>query len=181
MWSLIASAASSASGILILLAVVGSLIGLGGFEQHRIDANALTSLKASYAAAQAKAVAAAAAIQKQDDDAALTASTNEAAAQAAQVATLQKELSDVSAHVHVKTITASCVPLGLVRVLYAGSHGVTADSLSYGAGQSDDACAAVGWSDLASAILHDYSAARANGEQLTALQTLLKGQGVKVR
>ena len=58
MWNLVAGLASSASGILALLAVVAGLLGLGAFEQHKIDANSLTSVKADYAKQSAAALAA---------------------------------------------------------------------------------------------------------------------------
>ena len=180
MWSLIASLATSASGVLALLAVVAGLIGVGAFEQHKIDANQLTSLKARYAQASAVALAKGAAIQQANDERAIAAASAEAAVQQTLAAALQKELADVKAHVTVRTIAANCVPLGLVRVLYAGSHGVDANSLPLGAGQSDDTCSAVGWPELAAAIIHDYGQARANGEQLTALQALV-AKGAKVR
>lgn len=181
MWSLIAAAASSASGILILLGVVASLIGIGAFEQHKIDANALTSLKAQYAQATAAALAKGAMIQQANDERAIAAASSEASVQASRVAALQQELADVQSHFHVKAVTASCVPYGFLRVLYAGSHGSTADSIGYSAGQSDDACSPVGWAQLASEILHNYERALANGTQLDDLTALLAKQGVKVK
>jgi len=163
-----------------MLAVAAGLIGTGAYGAHEIDANALTSYKAEVAAATAKAAAVAAAQQQANDNVALSAATSEAAAQAAAVTKLQKDLSDATAHVVVKSITSSCVPYGFVRVLYAAGHGVTSDSLGYSTGQSDGACAPVGWLDLAYAIARDYNHALANGEKLTALQDLLKKQKVKV-
>lgn len=181
MWSLVASLMSSASGILTMLAVVSGLIGVGAYGAHEIDANALTSYKASVAAATAKAAAIAAAQQQANDSVALVAATTEAAAQAAAVAKLQKDLTDATAHIHPAVISAKCVPYGFVRVLYASGHGVTADSLGYSTGQSDDACAPLGWLDLAYAVARDYNHARANGDQLNALEELLRKQHVKVQ
>ncbi len=182
MWSLIASAASSASGILILLSVVASLIGVGAFEQHKIDANALTSLKAQYAQATAVALAKGAAIQQANDNRAIAAASSEAAVQTQIATDLQKELTDARMHATiVQKISPSCVPWGAYRLLYAGSHGGDPAGLGYFAGKSDDACSPIGWLDLAAAILHDYSQARANGEQLNALEGVLTKQGVKVR
>ena len=181
MWSLVVGLASSAGGVLAMLAVVAGLIGVGAFEQHKIDANSLTSLKADYARQSAAALAKGAAIQQENDNRAIAAASAEAAVQASRVAELQQELNDVQSHFHVKTVTASCVPYGLLRVLYAGSRGAAADSLGYGAGQSDDACSPVGWAQLAAEILHNYERALANGTQLDDLTALLKQQGIKVR
>ena len=173
MWSLIASLASSASGVLAILAVAGGLVGVGALEQHRIDAGTLLKLEQTYKDAQAKAEAEAAAKQLAMDQEALAAAGQEAQAQAKIAATLQQELLNAQKHISVSRITASCVPYGFVRVLYAGSHGVSADSLTLPAGKSDDACSPIGWLDMASAILHDYGQARANGAQLDALIGLL--------
>ncbi len=179
MWSLVAGLASSASGILALLAVVASLLGLGAFEQHRIDANALTSLKADYAKQTAAALARGAAIQQANDERAIAAASNEAAVQAQLTAALQKELADVQKHVTVRGVP--CISWGLVRVLDAAVLGVSPDALSLPPGKSDDTCSSISAAELAASIVSNYGTAQGNAEQLTALQNLLRKQGVKVR
>lgn len=183
MWSLVASLASSASGILAMLAVVAGLVGLGAFEQHKIDESKLLRLEASYKATAAQAAADSAARQKTIDNAALVAATDQSAKQAALAATLQQELSYAKAHATtiIQKISPSCVPWGAVRLLYAAAHGVPADSFTVPAGQPDDACSPVGWDRFAAAVLHDYGQARANGTQLDQLTALLKQQNAALK
>ena len=179
MWSLVASAASSASGILIMLGVVAGLIGVGAFEQHKIDANSLTSLKADYAKQSAAALAKGAAIQQENDNRAIAAASAEAAVQASRVAALQQELDGVQKHVTTKAIP--CISYGLVRVLDAAVLGVSPDALSLPPGKSDDTCSPITATELAVSIVSNYGAALGNAEQLAALQALLRKQGIKVR
>ena len=179
MWSLVAGLASSAGGILAMLAVVASLIGVGAFEQHKIDANALTSLKADYAKQSAIAVGKAAAIQQTNDNRAIAAASAEAAVQASRVAALQQELDGVQKHVSTKAIP--CISYGLVRVLDAAVLGVSPDALTLPAGKSDDTCSPITAAELAVSVVSNYGAALGNAEQLAALQNLLRKQGIKVR
>ena len=179
MWNLVAGLASSASGILALLAVVAGLLGLGAFEQHKIDANSLTSLKADYAKQSAAALAKGAAIQQENDNRAIAAASAEAAGQASRVAELQQELDGVQKHVSTKAIP--CVSFGLVRVLDAAVLGVSPDALTLPPGKSDDTCSPITATELASSIVSNYGAALGNAEQLAALQNLLRKQGIKVR
>jgi len=178
MWSLVAGLASSASGILALLAVCAGLTGLCAFEQHKIDESKLLRLEQIYKDAQMKAAADAATRQLEIDQAALAAVSAEAQAQAMQAATLQQELTYARAHATtiIQRIAPTCVPWGAVRILYAGSHGIPADSLVVPAGQLDSACSPIGWFDLAAAILHDYGQASKNAARLDALTAMLRKQ-----
>jgi hypothetical protein len=171
MWSLIASAASSASGLLVLLAVVGGLVGAGAYGQHRLDEDSLDKLKASYATAEEAAVAKAAATQKQVDQISLNAAATETAAQTA----LTTHLSQEPVYV-IKTVASNCVPYGLVRVLDAAASGRITASLTLPAGKSDDACAPVTWAALERSVVANYYTGLANAEQLNRLVGVLQAE-----
>lgn len=168
MWSLISSLAGSVGGLVALLAVVAGLIGVGAYEEHRVDLGKLNAIEASYAQAQARAVAEAAATQKQLDAVTLAAVNTESKAQTQLSSTLQQELADVPVRVVVKSIP--CVPWGLVRLLDATILGVSAASLNLPAGKSDGSCSPYGADELARTIVSNYGRANANAEQLNALQ-----------
>jgi hypothetical protein len=158
----------------IAAAVVALLIFGGGMKlQGDIDTGKYEKLELSYKDAQAQAVKDAVTKQQALDSIATIAATQDAQQQSDRANLLAKELANAQAHLSIPKITASCVPYGFVRVLYAGSHGVSTDSLSLPAGKSDDACAPIGWAELATAILHDYGQANANAGQLNSLIGLL--------
>jgi hypothetical protein len=173
MWSMIGSLASSVSGLLVLLSVVGGLLGLGAFEQHKIDADKLDKLKASYAQAEQIATAQAAATQKQIDDQAASAVQAEQVAQTDLSSSLQKELANAPI---IHTVASNCVPYGLVRVLDAAASGRLSTSLTLPAGKSDDACSPVTWAALERSVVSNYYTGLANAEQLDALIAYLKKQ-----
>ncbi len=151
-------------------AVVALLIFLGGMKAGvDIEADKYDKRVAADAVAQKAAIADAAAKQSGVDQVALKAAADQAQAMSDRAATLQQELADAQSHISVKTISATCVPYGFLRVLYAGGHGVAASSLALPAGKSDAACSPLGWADVAAAILHDYSNALANSTQLNLL------------
>lgn len=64
---------------------------------------------------------------------------------------------------------AGCITVGFARMLYAGAHGVTADSLPIAGGESVDTCTALKPSDLAAAVAQDLAAGYGNGHQLDSL------------
>ena len=170
MWGLIASLASSASGLITLLAVVAGLIGIGAFEQHRIDANQVSKLKLEYAQAQAAAIAQAAATQKQVDQFAQDAVDKETAAQTA-LTTLHREKFDAPI---IKTIAADCLPYGFIRLHNAAASLTGNLPVTLPAGKSDDACAPVSWLTVERTIADNYYTAQANAEQLNRLIDVLK-------
>lgn len=63
----------------------------------------------------------------------------------------------------------SCITYGLVRVLDAAALGTRPAELPLPAGQSDDACAPVASSALASSVAANYGVALQNSTQLDAL------------
>jgi hypothetical protein len=66
-------------------------------------------------------------------------------------------------------------------VLDAAALGVDPDTLSLAPGQSDGSCAPVKASDLAASVAGNYGAARANAEQLTALQNWIAAEAQAAR
>jgi hypothetical protein len=64
---------------------------------------------------------------------------------------------------------AGCVTFGFARVLYAGAHGVPAESLSLPSGESVNSCTALEPSKLAAAVAQDLAAGYSNAHQLDAL------------
>lgn len=65
--------------------------------------------------------------------------------------------------------SAGCITFGFARLLYAGAHGVPAESLQLPGGESVDACTALKPSGLAAAVAQDLAAGYSNGHQLDAL------------
>lgn len=63
-----------------------------------------------------------------------------------------------------------CITWGLVRLHDAAVLGVSPDDLPNPADQPDNACSSVADSDFAAAVADNYAAARANAEQLDALE-----------
>jgi hypothetical protein len=172
MLSLITGLLGSSGGMIAMLVVVAGLVGSGAYVMHDVDNAKLEKVELSYKTAEEAAVAAAAAQQKAIDAAALAASSAEAQQQAQFATALQQELSDVQVHVSTKLVP--CIPYGLVRVLDAAVLGVSASSLALPAGKSDATCSALTANDLAGSVISNYGSARANAEQLTALQKLLR-------
>lgn len=160
-------------------AIVALLIFAGGMKlEYDLDAAKITKMELSYAQAQQKAVAEAAAKQKAEDDQATAAATSEAANQSQLATSLQQQLAEVKSHVTSKPIT--CITWGFVRVLDAAVSGISASSINLGPGKSDDACSPFTADQLAAFVVQNYGIARANAEQLNALQDLLRKQGVNV-
>lgn len=64
---------------------------------------------------------------------------------------------------------AGCVTYGFARMLYAGAHGVTPDSLQLPDGQSVDSCTGLEPSVLATEVAQDLASGYGNGHQLNEL------------
>lgn len=64
---------------------------------------------------------------------------------------------------------STCVPFGLVRVLDAAALGLHPSALALPAGKSDADCTTIDYVALATNVIGNYGAARANAEQLNAL------------
>lgn len=149
--------------------------GCGLAVAHHWDEGAIADLKLADKTAQAQALRTALALQKKQDAVTLAAALREAAVQqkiATHTVTLTRE---IPVYVSPRIDSRTCIPYGLVRVLDAAVLGADPAALSLPAGQSDDACAPVDASALAASIAANYGAARANAEQLGALQGWVLG------
>src|ERR1035437_4944061 len=104
--------------------LVGSI--LGGWTVHKVDAGRYTALELSISQAHEKALAAAIAEQQRADEISRQAAVQEAAQQRTLATRLQLSLNQVNKHAHA---LGHCLPLGYVRVLFAGSHGQLPDDL----------------------------------------------------
>lgn len=76
-------------------------------------------------------------------------------------------------HIYVQD-SSNCITYGLVRVHDAAAYGADPKSLTLPAGQSDDACAPVGWRTLASTFTGNYRNSNQNSAQLTGLQDYVR-------
>lgn len=144
--------------------------GCGVAIARHWDEGAVADLKLADKTAQIHALHAALALQKKQDAVTLAAALHEAAAQqkiVTQTVTMTKE---IPVYVSPRIDARDCIPYGLVRVLDSAALGADPASLSLPAGQFDDTCAPVKASDLAANVAANYGAARANAEQLGALQ-----------
>lgn len=101
-------------------------------------------------------------------------STAEANAQAKITAQGRATHEKVRYYVKAVPVDRACVPYGLLRVLDAAGLGLDPASVQLPAGQSDDACAPLSPPDFAAALTDRFTDARANAEQLNALQEDLR-------
>lgn len=162
----------------IVAAVIAAAIFGGGMKlDHDIMLGKIEKIELQ----QKQEIIAAQQKQSEADQAAVQAASTEAQAQQQLAANLQKELANAKAHISTKTITATCVPYGFYRFLYAASHGVSVDSVALPAGELDGSCSPVGWSQLATEIGHNYGQALANSLQLDSLSALVKKQQAIVK
>lgn len=155
--------------VAMALVILGLVFG-AVHVTRKVDAVKYQKLELAYQAAQAKAVAEAMAQQREFDDLASKAARDDARKQAAVVANVKQQLAEVKRHVHAISATGHCITYGLVRVIDAAVHGVSASDLPLPAGKSDDACAPVSAADLARSIVDNYGTARANASQLDDLE-----------
>lgn len=152
------------------------LFGAGTWTGYRLELGKYNGLVAADAKALTKATQEAAAKQKRIDDSNQVDAVAAAYFKGKMDATTITLKTEAPANV---TITqdaqaaaadsAGCVTFGFARLLYAGAHGVTPDSLNIPGGESVDACTALKPSDLASAVAQDLAAGYSNGHQLDSL------------
>lgn len=159
-----------AGGLALLMGAAG-----GAYAGYRWETGTVATLKLQAAQAQIQAVQAADRSRAAQDAVALAAAVREAQAQTKIQTVTQTITKEIPKYVPAPQETAAadrpgCVSFGLVRVLVGAQDGTDPGTLSLPASQSDDACTALGWADVASAVAADFGAARANAEQLTALQ-----------
>ena len=166
---------------LLKLLLPAIAFGGGVYVAHHWDAGDVAALQTKIATiqrddARAKAVALAAAADRMRRADAI--SLNGAVAEAAAQQKLADEKSIIAKEVHRHVASNGnsrlCIPYGLVRVLDAASIGADPDAFSLPAGQSDDSCAPVAADALAANVAANYAVARANAEQLSALQAWVR-------
>ena len=158
--------------------------GCGLYAAHHWDEGDIETLRAKIATverddARAKtlAIADAADRLKRADASSLNAAVAESAAQQKLVDEKSRLLQEV--HLHVSSRSHICIPYGVVRMLDAASLGVDPDILSLSAGQSDATCTPVTAADLAASVAANYASARANAEQLNALEAWNRAQAAE--
>ena len=157
--------------------------GGGLYVAHHWDAGDVAALQTRIATiqrddarAKTEALAIAADRMRRADAISLQSAVAEAASQhrlADQKSLIAKE---VRRHVASDISYRLCIPFGLVRVLDAASLGADPDTLSLPAGRSDDTCAPVAADALAENVAANYATARANAEQLNALQAWINAE-----
>lgn len=168
---------------LLKLLLPAIAFGGGVCVTHHWDAGDIAALQTKIATiqrddarAKADALAVAADRMRRADAISLNSAVAEAAAQ--QKLADQKFLIAKEVHRHVASNgnNRMCITYGLVRVLDAASLGADPDVLSLPAGRSDDACASLTAAALAANVAANYVTARANAEQLNALQAWIQAE-----
>lgn len=164
-------------GMLIGCAVSVLLGGAGGaYLGYRFEHGNYVELQLADAQAEKRAIQAAL-----DKQAKINAANQQDAVDAAYFrgrmdATVVKLVSGAPANVTIKqdqdaanADSAGCITYGFARLLYAGAHGVDAESVQLPSGESVDTCTALKPSELAAAVAQDLAAGYSNGHQLDAL------------
>lgn len=140
---------------------------------HRVDEGTIAKMKEDWAEAQTEAIDQAMKIQRAQDDVSLQAAVDEAASQ--QKIVTQTQIITKEVPIHVPAASKCPVTVGFLRVLDAAVLGSAAADLPLAAGQSDESCATTDARTLALNITANYSACRANAEQLGGLQSWVTG------
>lgn len=153
-----------AGGLAFILGASG-----GAWAGYRWEAGTVAALKLEQAQDAALAADKARKAQVLVDALSASAAAWEEKAQAkiqVQTVTITKE---IPRYVH-DQVSCPGLTVGLARVLRAASDGVDPGGLSDPAGQPDDACSDITPSEVAGWFTSYAGAARANAQQLTALQ-----------
>jgi hypothetical protein len=152
--------------------LAATVLGFAAYVKHEWEAGKAAQAQIVVLHKQEKAVAGA------EKSVVAQAGSSEQAAQAALSAQARVIIEKVPVYVqnprgHVSGV--ACVSNGLVRLHDAAALGVDPASLPATVGP-DDACSGVAPSDFASTIARNYAAARANAEQLNALEADVRNQ-----
>lgn len=158
---------SIAGTVLIYVFVYAAGAGSGAWATHKIDAASYEALVAANAQAVTKAVTEAKSIQAATDKVSLDAAVAEATAQQKIIAQHNATTMEITRYVKVGT---PCVSYGLVRLLVSSGIGSDTSNLNTGPGKPNNACAPVDAVAFGTAIIDDFSNAKANAEQLNALE-----------
>lgn len=152
-------------------AVVALMAG-AGWTVHKVDSARYKALELSYSQASLKAAQQAVKLAAAEAKLTHEHSAAESKAQSTISADTSERIREVPKYVTTYRDRA-CVPYGLIRVLNASVYGVLPEDLHLPAGKSDDACAPVSAADFAGWIIDNFGRAKANAEQLDALNAYL--------
>ena len=162
-------------GLLVIAAVI---FGCGMRLMSQLDAGSIAKYKATIAAQTAvvKQVTAVTSLITKDDQ------TKELMAQnvmAAQTKTITKEITRYVPRPG-PSVSVPCVSNGMLRVHDAAVLGVDPSTILPPAASPDDACSTVAASDFMADVAANYGIARANAEQLNALEADIKSRSAAV-
>jgi hypothetical protein len=152
--------------------LAATVLGFAAYVKHEWEAGKAAQAQIVVLHKQEKAVAGA------EKSVVAQAGSSEQAAQAALSAQARVIIEKVPIYVsnaRSNVPGVACVSVGLVRLHDAAALGVDPASLPAPVG-ADDACSTVTPAALASTIARNYAAARANAEQLDALEADVRAQ-----
>lgn len=152
--------------------LAAALIGGAAYVRHEWDAGQAARAQVVARAAQDKAVSRAETVVVHQAQAQETAAQHTLAAQATVI------IKRIPVYVSSSpSPPVGCVTWGMLRLHDAAVLGLSPDDLP-AASQPDAACSSVAPSAFAATVARNYAAARANAEQLTALQRDIRAQAV---
>ena len=162
-------------GLLVIAAVI---FGCGMRLMSQLDAGSIAKYKATIAAQTAvvKQVTAVTTLITKDDQ------TKELMAQnvvSDQTKTITKEITRYVPRPG-PSVSVPCVSNGMLRVHDAAVLGVDPSTILPPAASPDDACSTVAASDFMADVAANYGIARANAEQLNALEADIKSRSAAV-
>lgn len=176
-WGAIGGFLGGIQTYLIVGAVSASLAaGAAGWASYHWRDGEVNGLKLAAANVQVKIVTRTLVVHDRVATVNLAAATREAYAQgeiAGRAQALQQRIPTYVTPAQDRLI--ACLPVGFLRVLRAAEDGLDdPGSLALAAGQSDDDCADIAASAVASILAAEITAGRANAEQLNALTASIK-------
>ena len=162
-------------GLLVIAAVI---FGCGMRLMSQLDAGSIAKYKATIAAQTAvvKQVTAVTSLITKDDQ------TKEVLVQgeiAAKTKTITMEITHYVPRPG-PSVSVPCISNGMLRVHDAAVLGVDPSTILPPAASPDAACSTVAAADFMATVTINYGAARANAEQLTALQADIKARSIAV-
>jgi hypothetical protein len=147
-------------------------LGFAAYVKHEWDAGKAAQAQIKVLHVQEKAVGAA---ETKVVDQSAAQETTAQAALSAQTRIIIEKVPVYVSNARSDVPGVACVSVGLVRLHDAAALGVDPASLPAPVG-ADDACSTVTPAALASTIARNYAAARANAEQLNALEADVRAQ-----
>lgn len=152
---------------------ISAVLAFGGgyYLAHRIDASAISDLKAADADAQVKAVQLASQATQKQDKVVLDAAVKEAAEQQKIVTKTVTLTKEIPVYVTAAQDASPCgFTVGFARILRAAATNTDPATLSLATGQSDDQCSDLTASEVAGWFAQYAATKTANDEQLNSLE-----------